>query len=124
MTIKQLDEFIEKTIKEQNKSKKVWLTLSLWETEDNDDIEFGDCQVFAPDLTSNSPVYEGKVIFGAGYPNKTYSKVINNPTWRDIIVISNNLIIKTRDYDHSFLESIHFGKEENGIRYYDLWFGS
>lgn len=72
MTIKQLDEFIEKTIKEQNKSKKVWLTLSLWETEDNDDIEFGDCQVFAPDLTSDNPIYEGKVIFGAGYPNKIY----------------------------------------------------
>lgn len=48
---------------------------------------------------------KGKVVFFNSY--ETFdSGVYENPTWLDICVIANRMIIETKDYHHIYLEDV------------------
>lgn len=64
-----------------------------------------------------------------------FSKVLNNPTYFDILVEANKSVIHTGDYHHIFLEgihkidnanvNIHYGIEPiNNYNYYEIMLGS
>lgn len=116
-TVDELDYTVDQIIKKSG-SEPI-LSFSMGEFEDDDDKEYEDLIVDAPDFSSNFA--EGKVIFYADdYFNKYKSKVINNPNWSDVLIHAN----KAAKNDHIFLESIDLKEEKNGIKYYQFFFGS
>lgn len=44
------------------------------------------------------------------------SPIVDSPTWLEIAVLADEMIRKTRDRHHSFLEGIHVLKEEDGVK--------
>ena len=60
--------------------------------------------------------FEGKIVFvKEAYKDNPDSKlyksnVLENPTWLDIAVAANRMIMRTEDYDHYFLEDIEIVK--------------
>ena len=76
----------------------------------------------------NDIVVNGKVKFISPkniWKNEKYTSVIvENPTWLDITVLANEMIIKTQDKHHIYLEDIEFVREEKDIKIYDFIMGS
>lgn len=76
----------------------------------------------------NEVVVSGKIQFlsskGIWRKNTYISKVIENPTWLDITVLANKMIIDTQDTHHVFLEDIEFLRMEKDIKIYDFVMGS
>lgn len=75
--------------------------------------------VAAPDLTSQEPLYKGKVRFIAPWENYRSIQPVKNPTWKDVLREAN----QSGNGDHIYLESITFkmhGEEIVG----ELFFGS
>jgi hypothetical protein len=70
-------------------------------------------KVKAPNIESTKPVIEGDVVFYSDYwrvtdyneGEKVYSVVYNNPTWKDIINATNNMLLRTCRYG-LFLEGL------------------
>ena len=73
-------------------------------------------------------VVKGKVKFispkGIWRNEKYISKVVENPTWLDIAILANEMILKTQDTHHVFLEDVEYVREEKGIKIYDFIMGS
>jgi len=73
---------------------------------------------------------EGKVIviqkhdpfWGKGGDFK--SKIYTNPTWLDLAIIANEMIIVTGDHHHKYLEDFEVIKIENEIKFVELFMGS
>lgn len=58
-----------------------------------------------PSDNLNEVPIKGKVVFFNSY--ETFdSGVYENPTWLDIAVIANRMIIETKDYHHVYLEAV------------------
>lgn len=69
-------------------------------------------------------VADGDDFFGGG---KNYtSKVLNNPTWADLLDCMNEQIFTTKDYHHVYLEGIEKRrrKTKDGIAEYQFITGS
>jgi hypothetical protein len=76
---------------------------------------------------------EGKCIFKrersdfwGGETSKDYSsKILSNPTWKEVCVLADESIKKVNDYHHVFLEGVRFmGTNSYGIGVYEFWMGS
>ena len=52
------------------------------------------------------------------------SAVRTNPTWLDLAVIANDMIHKTGDRRHIYLEDCEVVSIKNGIKYVELYMGS
>ena len=52
------------------------------------------------------------------------SEVYDSPTWLDIAVIANKMIIGTQDYNNKYLEDIDIFDSKNGITTAYLFMGS
>jgi len=81
-----------------------------------------------PNLNSNEPVVSGKVQLGTDYWRVNESKRVNtpvleNPTWKDILVATNNLL-EENDAGGIFLEFLTIKDEVDGIKQVELEFGS
>lgn len=82
----------------------------------------------------NTIAVRGKVIitesreeFWGGKESESYqSDVLENPTWLDIAVAANAMIITVRDFHHIFIEGVYArkGKKINGIKVYSFAMGS
>lgn len=75
---------------------------------------------FGEDLT------EEKLEILIDEPKKEYeSKIIENPTWLDVLICANEMIIQTKDYSHRYLENLnYFKKTEDNILIYEFEMGS
>jgi hypothetical protein len=50
-------------------------------------------------------IQEGRNLFWGGEVSESYtSEIMENPTWLDLAVCANEMIIKTNDHHHIFLE--------------------
>lgn len=74
---------------------------------------------------------EGKVILlDEGYAKSQYeSEVVENPTWLDLCVLANAMILKTGDHHHIYLENVHLqkkmtAKRTDGVKVYRFCMGS
>ena len=80
-----------------------------------------------PDLGSKDPVLKGKVQFNANYwrisENAVSTPVLENPTWKDILIATNNLL-EENEAGGIFLEALVITDESNGIKQVELEFGS
>lgn len=92
-----------------------------------------DMPISMPDLKSTNPVIEGKCIFFTDYwriveytnppTDKVESDVIENPTWKDILIAVDK-IISGGDGFGVYFEGLYLSREENGIKYIDISIGS
>ncbi len=106
---------INKIIKNSGNESRLKFSIFDWlETEEN--------YILAPDIESNDSVFRGKCLFYCDcWCNKYKSRIINNPTWKDIIIEANN----AANGDHIFLEAITLKKTtKTSVKYYELFFGS
>jgi hypothetical protein len=81
-----------------------------------------------PNLNSMEPVIEGKVQLGTDYwrvneKNAVTTPVLENPTWKDILIATNNLL-EENDAGGIFLEFLTIKNEVSGIKQVELEFGS
>lgn len=81
-----------------------------------------------PDLNSTTPVIPGKVQFNCNYwrvneSGSVQTPILENPTWKDILVATNNLLEKN-DAGGIFLENLAITDEINGVKHVELEFGS
>jgi len=69
-------------------------------------------------------ILKGKVKFMNS--DKTFeSEIIENPTWLDVVVIANRMIIETEDYHHIYFESLYdIYQDDNGVLIATLSMGS
>jgi hypothetical protein len=78
----------------------------------------------------NEIALKGKVIVIQKYDpfwgkGKDYtSKIVTNPTWRDLSIIANEMIHITGDKHHIYLEGFEIIKTEKGIKHIELYMGS
>ena len=88
--------------------------FSIYESFDNAE---GVWMVNAPDIESTNPVILGKVRFMADYWRVTdeplYSDVVENPTWRTIINIFNDML-QQGDGCGIFLEDLEMDEPKDG----------
>lgn len=89
-------------------------------------------KVKAPNIESSKPVIEGDVVFYSDYwrlleytsDEKVFTTVYTNPTWKDIINATNNMLLRTCDY-RLFLEGLtEDTKEIDGCKMVKIEFGS
>ena len=99
-------------------SGKVFVSFSAYEVDEKE----------VPINNLTDIVVEGKVKFispkGIWRNEKYISKVVENPTWLDIAILANEMIQKTQDTHHVFLEDIEYVREENDMKIYDFIMGS
>lgn len=119
-TYDKLKKLVKKIIKDSGNTPA--LCFSMFESIDDSDID--KWMVRIPDLESNTPVFKGNCQFRSSDVDYT-SRVIKNPTWKDIILEA-NMAVLAEDGDHVFLESIKEGKisKHTGAKVYQFWFGS
>jgi hypothetical protein len=73
---------------------------------------------------------EGKVIvitranFFLGKDGEYKSQVKVSPSWRELAIIANEIIIKTGDLHHIYFEGFEVVRKKNEITYIELQFGS
>ncbi len=78
----------------------------------------------------NEVAIEGKCIMHAKAETSDgmdfYSPVLENPTWLEIAVFANAMIVSTRDFHHCFLERVYptGTKNMDDIPYYTFSMGS
>ena len=101
------------------------IIFSIFETsEDSNDDQW---MVVHPDILSNDLVIEGNCVFFINYwrvaDQPVYSEVVNNPTWKDIINVCNDLL-KDGDGCGVFLENIVFRSEKNNVKQFEFHIGS
>jgi len=114
----------------------IGFTFSLFETNMEKDRGFkfnsGKWIVDHPDIWSNKPVFEGKCVFYSDYwriaDHKVESDIIENPTWKDIIVEANRQLIDPEDGSTAclFLEGFYTDEDysSDNIKYIELVWGS
>lgn len=81
-----------------------------------------------PNLESGETILKGKVQFGTDYwrvneTKRVCTPVLNNPTWKDVLVATNNLL-EENNAGGIFLEALTITGETNGIKQVELEFGS
>lgn len=107
----------------EGKEKRV--IFSMFETLDSSVVD--QWTVLHPDITSSTPVIEGRCVFFINYwrvsDEEVYSKEHTNPTWKDIINACNNLL-QNGDGCGVFLEDIKFCKKVDGVNYFEFLIGS
>ncbi len=96
------------------------LSFSIFDNYEEEPRETGPWWVKPPFETLNDVFTEGKVIFLHAAKPKVKSFEFVSPTWGEVIVVANNFC----SGDHIFLEDVKFVEEKNGIKYYEMWFGS
>lgn len=100
------------------------LSFSIFESFDNSE---GVWMVKAPDIESLNPVIAGKVQFMADYwrvsEKPLYSPDVENPTWRDIINIFNDML-QLGDSNGIYLEGLSLVKPHDGINTIRFQIGS
>lgn len=113
---KELEDRVEKII---GKSAKPILCFSMWKQVDEYNELLNETIVEAPDLEN---LFEkGKcVFFNSEYRIEYSSRIIENPTWKDVIIEANRAAYG----DHIFLENVRFNKEINRVKYFMFHFGS
>ena len=121
-----VDEILVKRGAKQN-----MLTFSIFEDLDNGD-EFHNDEpknwiINAPDLYQSLDSGKVRIIDShTGFKSKT----LTDPTWEDVVYWANESILwgmkkhGIDGWDHVFLESVEFKEEKNGVKIYDMWFGS
>ena len=114
----ELDEKVDKILKDAGQ-KNFKLTFSMFESVENSD-DHEDWKVRIPDFDSDEHVFNGKCIFYEDFWSGHMSRIINNPTWEDILVEANH----AASGDHIFWESINYEKTVKGVKYYIFHFGS
>lgn len=68
---------------------------------------------------------EGKIKIIMDYVDSMYeSPVLESPTWLELCVHANDMIHKTQDYHHIFLEDIYVQKEKDGVKICEFSMGS
>ncbi|WP_139332556.1 hypothetical protein [Aquipseudomonas alcaligenes] len=78
----------------------------------------------------NDIAIEGKIIvlanhnpfWGKGSDYK--SQVLENPSWRELAVIANEVIVTTGDLHHAYLEGFEITRKINETTFIELVFGS
>ena len=59
---------------------------------------------YSCDKNINDIAYNGKCIV---YKEGFSSNIWNNPTYKDLLIIANNIVEYTDDYDHHFFEGLN-----------------
>lgn len=69
---------------------------------------------------------EGKVrlTYDGGWGDAVQSRVINNPTGLDMFALADDLVRRSGDSHHFFVEDMEYKKTQNGVRIYELKTGS
>lgn len=87
--------------------------------------------VNAPDLLSQKPIWSGRIQFVINYWRfgdvPRFSPSYTRPTWKDLIIACNDLMIKYGDGDAIFFEGTKDPEETkklSGTRYVELVIGS
>ena len=98
--------------------------FSIIQSEDSDKGFY----VKHPNLNSVEPVITGKVQFGTDYwrvneKSPVTTPILENPTWKDILVATNNLL-EENDAGGIFLEFLTIKNEVDGVKQIELEFGS
>lgn len=117
----QMDQKIEAACKKAG-HKKVRVCYSVYES-DKDDVPIDNLDEVA---------VKGKVVliasadeFWGGKKAKDYtSDVLVDPTWLEVAVCANKMIVKVRDTHHCFLEDLHLERKEGDITFYSFSMGS
>lgn len=92
------------------------LRFSMYETTKEPEKEdMSDWEVEYPDF--NQRFTDGECVFVC---NEYESNIIKNPTWKHVLKEANNAACG----DHVFLEQVELDKTEDGVKFYDMWFGS
>ncbi len=113
-----MQKLVKKIIESTGNEKKLVFSI-FTDDPDNDKWSPDKWRVKLPNIKSKEPVFKGKTVFGAKYEGYR-GQVIENPTWKEILVEAN----RAADGDHIFLESIQVSKVKDGITYVEMWFGS
>ncbi len=99
---------------------KVYVAYSAYETQDD-----------VPINNLGEVAVQGRCIFlDEGYGGKPYqSYIVENPTWLQLCVVANDMIKKTGDKHHIFLEGVRYDKRgtdgrNDGVRVYRFSMGS
>ena len=83
---------------------------------------------YACEANINDIAYDGKCfIYSKGFDgNNGYcSKVLYKPTFKDLLIVANDIIEHTADYDHHFFEGVEIkGLTAGRIMEIDLFMGS
>lgn len=112
-----------KSLIDADKEKRI--VFSIFETS-GDSIQ-DDWTVLHPDITSSTPVIEGRCVFFIKYwrvsEDEIYSEEYTNPTWKDIINACNNLL-QNGDGFGVFLENLEFSRKVDGVNYFKFLIGS
>lgn len=95
--------------------------------EDAGGFEDNDWYVRHPDLKSETPLFDGTCVLSTDYWRITdgdiSSSPLTNPTWREVLDECNRHL-ETGRSESLYLEGFNFEKEENGIKYYRIVWGS
>ena len=95
---------------------------------DNNEIISYNNVVYACEENINDIAYDGKCfIYSKRFDshNGYCSNVLNKPTFKDLLVIANDIIEHTKDYDHCFFEGVEIkGLTAGEIMEIDLFLGS
>lgn len=73
---------------------------------------------------------KGKAILLDGHPTTRYeSEVVENPTWLDLCVLANAMILKTGDHHHVHFENVRLdekmtARRKDGVKVYHFCMGS
>jgi hypothetical protein len=118
----EMDSQVETAVKQKGKFKTVRVSYSAYPTTPKGNPRNNLSKVAVKGksrvVVDRDPSYGGK-------KSKPYkSPVVENPTWLDLTVFANDAIATTKDTHHSFFEGVEKVKEEDGVTYYELVFGS
>ena len=98
-----------------------------YDSEGNEIISYSNV-VYTCEENINDIAYDGKCfVYTKGFDeNNGYcSNVLNKPTFKDLLIIANDIIEHTEDYDHHFFEGLEIkGLTAGGIMEIDLFLGS
>ncbi len=98
-----------------------------YESDGNECISYNNA-TYACENDINDIAYDGKCFIyskGFGTLNGYCSDILNKPTFKDLLIIANDLIEHTQDYDHCFFEGIEIkGLIAGNIMEIDLFLGS
>ena len=113
-----MDSKIETAIRETGYDGEIHVIYSNYD-EDKDDVPIDNLSEIA--IKGKCVVIDDSDSYWGGKSSKRYvSPILDNPTWLDLCVCSNQAIIETNDHHHVFLEGVDLNKtkklrEELGV---------
>lgn len=149
--VKELEEFLKNNgfsiiytskghphMKMSNPEEDVSYNLALQEIEEEEDRWSDTLDKVSEELGLSHSIYSldekdldrviasGDVVFtyDGGWGKAWQSDIVHSPTYKDAWKLSDVAIKMSEDLHHIFFEDVRLAKEENGVKYFELTYGS